>query len=133
MTILPGRPETAFRITRSTVRRLELRYQRDPSRIDALLSLIDRSLQEGTQAEARADFDRAIAAYQARRTSFAPDVARRIDAYVRDLGVARDALPEYFQHKAEWSIARDPRTSVYSIRSRGTSQVLRVLRAAEEK
>jgi hypothetical protein len=115
-------------------RRLELeRYERDPSRIDALLNLIDRSLQEGTPAEARADFDRAIAAYEARRQSFEPKVATKVDAYVRDLRVARDAVPEYFQHKKEWSIARDPYTSIYSIRSRATSQVLRVLHVASDR
>jgi hypothetical protein len=115
-------------------RRIELeRYERDPSRIDALLNLVDRSLQEGTAAEARADFDRAIAAYEARRQSFEPKVAAKVDAYVRDLRVARDAVPEYFQHKTEWSISRDPYTSVYSIRSRATSQVLRVLRAASDQ
>jgi hypothetical protein len=115
-------------------RRIELdRYEYDPARIDALLDLIDRSVQEGTLAEARADFDRAIAAYDARRDSFEPKVAAKVAAYVRDLRVARDALPEYFQHKTEWSISRDPYTSVYSIRSRATSQVLRVLRAASDR
>jgi hypothetical protein len=114
-------------------RRIELeRYERDPSRIDALLDLIDRSVQEGTLSETRADFDRTIAAYGARRQSFEPKVAAKVDAYVRDLRVARDALPEYFQHKTEWSISRDPYTSVYSIRSRATSQVLRVLHAASD-
>lgn len=115
-------------------RRLQLeRYERDPSRIDALLAVIDRSLIEGTPAEVRADFDRAINAYEARRLSFAPNVAPRVDAYVRHLRVARDALPEYFQHKADWVIARDPYTSVYSIRSRANNQVLRVLRATSDK
>jgi hypothetical protein len=118
----------------SEFRRIELdRYARDPSRIDALLDLIDRSVQEGTLGEVRADFDRAIAAYDARRQSFEPKVAAKVDAYVRDLRVARDALPEYFQHKAEWAISRDPYTSVYSIRSRATSQVLRVLHAASDR
>jgi len=115
-------------------RRLELeRYELDPTRIDALLDLIDRSLEEGTPAEARADFDRAIAAYGTRRQSFEPKTAARVDTYVRDLRVARDTLPEYFLHKKEWSVARDPYTSVYSIRSRGTNQVLRVLQAPSVK
>jgi len=90
-------------------------------------------VQEGTLGEVRGDFDRAITAYDARRQSFEPKVAGRVDAYVRDLRVARDALPEYFQHKTEWSISRDPYTSVYSIRSRATNQVLRVLHAASDR
>ena len=118
----------------SEFRRLQLqRYERDPSRIDALLAVIDRSLTEGTQAEVHADFDRAIAAYEARRQSYAPDVAAKVAAYLRDLRIARDAVPEYFQHRADWTIARDPYTSIYSIRSRATNQVLRVLRTASDK
>jgi len=115
-------------------RRLELeRYERDPSRIDALLDLIDRSLQQGTPAEVRADFDRAITAYEVRRPSFTPDVAAKAAAYIRDLRVARDALPEYFQRKAEWTMARDPRSGVYAIRSRATNDVVRVLHATSDR
>jgi len=115
-------------------RRLELeRYERDPSRIDALLDLVDRSLQQGTPAEVRSDFDRAITAYEARRLSFTPDVAAKAAAYISDLRVARDALPEYFQRKAEWTMARDPYSGLYSIRWRATNNVVRVLRAASDK
>jgi hypothetical protein len=111
-------------------RRLEMeRYERDHSRIDALFDLVDRSLQQGTPAEASADFDRAITAYEARRQTFTPDVGAKAAAYIRDLRVARDALPEYFQRKAEWTMAREPYSGIYSIRSRATNEVVRVLRA----
>jgi len=114
-------------------RRLELeRYERDQSRVDALFDLVDRSLQQGTPAEASADFDRAITAYETRRQTFTPDVAAKAAAYIRDLRVARAALPEYFQRKAEWTMARDPYSGVYSIRSRPTNDIVRILRAPAE-
>jgi len=114
-------------------RRLELeRFERDPSRLDAALELIDRSVVEGSPAEVTADFDRAIAGYELRRGSFAPAERAKIDAFVADLRTARAAVPEILRHREEWLVARDPYTSVYSIRSRATNQVLRVLKAATQ-
>lgn len=114
-------------------RRLELeRFERDPSRLDAALELIDRSVVEGTPAEVTADFDRAITGYESRRSSFAPAERAKIDAFIADLRTARAAVPEILRHRQEWLVARDPYTSVYSIRSRATNQVLRVLKAAAQ-
>lgn len=117
----------------SEFRRLELeRFERDPSRLDAALELIDRSVIEGTPAEVTADFDRAIAGYESRRGSFAPAERAKIGAFIADLRAARAAVPEILQHRGEWLVARDPYTSVYSVRSRATNQVLRVLKAATQ-
>ena len=49
------------------------------------------------------------------------------------LRAARAALPEILQHRQDWLVARDPYTSVYSIRSRATNHVLRVLHAASDR
>jgi hypothetical protein len=114
-------------------RRLELeRFERDPSRLDAALELIDRSVVEGTPAEVTADFDRAIAGYESRRGSFAPAEGAKVDAYIADLRAARAALPEILQHRQDWLVARDPYTSIYSIRSRATNRVLRELKATTQ-
>ena len=114
------------------LRRLELeRFAVNPSRLDALLNIIDRSLQEGSASEMRDDFDRAIHAYESRRPTFATETLPKIDAYIRDLRVARDALPDYIRHRNEWSMVRDPCTSVYTIVGRGDRKVIRVLHAQQ--
>lgn len=99
-------------------RRLELeRFGRDSSRLDAALELIDRSVVEGTLAEVTADFDRAIAGYEARRGSFRAAEGVKVDAYIADLRTARAAVTDILQHRQEWTVARDTRASTASARA----------------
>lgn len=111
-------------------RRLQLqRFRLDNKRLDALAQLIDRSLEDGTLAETREYFDQLLAAYARRRPSADSNTAAVIDAYVRATETARDALPEYFSHRQEWKMVRDHSTGVYTVRSRQTNAVVRVLTA----
>jgi len=112
-------------------RKIQLeRFERNPAALDALLDLLDRTLQEGTPEEMATDFDRVIAAYRVRRGTFSPSAVSRVDSYIRDLETARNALPRYIAHREEWTMTRDTPTNAYAIRSRSTNQLLEELRGA---
>lgn len=108
-------------------RRLQLeRLERNPARLDALYDLIDQALVRGTLAETLSYFERAITAAEGDRTATS-DLAlkKKIDDGVRQLRAVQRALPEFYQKRGSWVIARDVKDGHYSVRDRVSGAVIR--------
>lgn len=111
----------------ATFRRLQLtRLESNPARLDALYDLIDRALVQGTLAETNSYFDRAIAAAEAGVSSIAePARKRNVQEGVAQLRAVQRTLPDYYQNRGRWVMARDTKDGHYSIRSRASGDVIR--------
>ncbi|GEM_PF-3140334 len=105
-----------------TFRALELeRFARDPTRTDAAHKLLDRSLNEGSEAEIRQDIDRVIKAN-------GRPIKPVKQPYLHSLLLAQASVPELVAHRPDWMMYFDSSEMAFVIYSRSRHIVLRTFR-----
>ena len=110
------------------------RIRLDPTKSPAVLDLAHRSLEFGTLEETSDYFERAattiernIAAWTQLNPADAELQRPQAIRMVKDIRSLQRVLPDYFAHRKEWSVMRDPGTGRYVIHERGTRKIVRVI------
>jgi hypothetical protein len=111
------------------------RLRLDPNKAAALIELAERALVSGSLEEATLYLGRAADAMEqnlARWAKLNPEDAKRqapgVETAAARMRALRAMLPDYFAHRAEWSITTDPATGNYVIRSKRDGMTVREIR-----